>query len=80
MRTRFAIAALIYMMVQGVLFGFGVIAILATPLNAQAATLIPWLVGVSALISAPLSWIIAPRLRSRYHRHGARGMAGQAIS
>jgi hypothetical protein len=68
MRTRLAIAAVLYMMVQGVLFGFGVIAILATPLSANAQTLIPWLVGISALISVPLAWTLAPRLRARFHR------------
>lgn len=71
MRTRIAIAALIYMMVQGVLFGLGVIAIMASPLNAQAQTLIPWLVGVSAIVSVPIAWIIAPRLRARFHRPAA---------
>jgi hypothetical protein len=42
--------------------------------------LMPWVVGVSMLISAPLSWIIAPRLRARFwnpHAHGGTPVARQ---
>lgn len=65
MSVRFQIAALIFMMVQGVLFGVGIVLILATPLAAWAMQLIPALVVVSVGISVPVSWIIAPRLRLR---------------
>lgn len=68
MRTRIAIAALLYMMVQGVLFGVGMVAILASPLAANAQTLIPWMIAATLPISAPIAWMIAPRLRSRYGR------------
>lgn len=71
MSVRFQIAALIYMMVQGVLFGAGVVAILASPLRDQAAILIPALVVVTGAISLPLSWFIAPRLRLRGRRNAA---------
>ncbi len=72
MSVRFQITALIYMMVQGVLFGVGVVAILASPLSDQAAILIPALVVVTGAISLPVSWFIAPHLRLR----GRRGAAG----
>lgn len=70
MSTRLQIAAVVYLMIQGVLFGAGVIFILATPLTAQAPVLIPVLVGVSALIALPLSWFLAPRLRLRFRARG----------
>lgn len=68
MSVRFQIAAMVYMMVQAVLFGAGMIAILATPLAAHAIQLIPPMIAATALISAPISWKIAPRLRARYWR------------
>ncbi|TBW40370.1 hypothetical protein EYW49_04080 [Siculibacillus lacustris] len=60
------IAVLIYMMVQAVLFGIGAIAILATPLAAQAMVLMPWFIGLSFLASIPIAWAVAPRLRARF--------------
>ena len=30
--------------------------------------LMPWVIGVSFVIAAPLSWWLAPRLRARYWR------------
>lgn len=68
MSVRFQIAALIFMMVQGVFFGVGIVLILATPLAVWAMQLIPALVVVSAAISIPVSWMIAPRLRARYRK------------
>lgn len=69
MSTRAYIAGLIGLMVNGLIFGFGVIAILSVPaLSSNAAVLIPALVAI-AFIGAPLiSWYIAPRLRARYWR------------
>ena len=72
MRTRLAIAALVFLMPQGVLFGIGTIVVLATPLAADAMTLLPWVVAVSALVAAPLSWVIAPRMRARNWRERER--------
>ena len=66
MSVRFQIAVLVFMMVQAVLFGIGVLVVLATPLSAFAMQLMPWVVGISGIISLPLSWIIAPRLRARF--------------
>ncbi len=68
MSVRFQIAALIFMMIQGVFFGFGVILILVTPLTAWAMQLIPALVVLSVAVSIPVSWMIAPRLRTRYRK------------
>lgn len=68
MPVRFQIAALIFMMVQGVLFGVGIVTILATPLSAWAMQMIPALVVVTLAISIPVSWMIAPRLRLRHRK------------
>jgi hypothetical protein len=68
MWTRLQIAAMVFMMVQAVLFGMGMVSILATPLNQSAMTLVPWMIALSFIVSAPLSWLIAPRLRQRYWR------------
>lgn len=68
MKTRLAIATLIYMMVQGVLFGAGAVLVLATPLTDFAMTLMPWVVAISSIIAIPIAWIIAPRMRARYWR------------
>ena len=71
MSVRLQLTALVYLMVQAVLFGVAVLLVLATPLQAYAMTAMPWAIGLSALISAPVSWFIAPRLRARYWREHA---------
>jgi len=71
MYVRVQIAALVFMMVQAVLFGTGAILVLATPLTAYAMQLMPWVVVVSAVIALPLSWMLAPRLRLRYANRAA---------
>jgi len=71
MRTRFAIAALIYPMIQAVLFGIGLGILLIAPVPAaEMLDAIWWMIGVTFLISAPLAWGMAPwlRLRDRPHR------------
>jgi hypothetical protein len=68
-RTRVAIAALIYSMTNAVLFGAGIVPVLAVPaLSAHAAILIPAVVVASLVLAAPLAWLLAPRLRARYWR------------
>jgi len=47
-------------------------------LNAMAMQLIPWVVGVAAILSLPISWLIAPRLRARYWRE--KGIKSDFIS
>ena len=78
MSVRFQIAAMVYMMTQAVMFGIGAVLVLATPLAAQAMTLMPAVTIVTAIASAPLAWALAPRLRARFWRE--RGASGDAIS
>lgn len=69
MRTRIWIAAIIFPIVNAVLFGIGITALLAIPaLSEQASTLFPLVVAASFVITAPISWFMAPRLRARYWR------------
>jgi hypothetical protein len=78
MSTRLQISALVFMMVQAVMFGAGLVAVLLSPLKFQAMTAIPVMIAVSFVASAPLAWLIAPRLRQRYWR--SRGTGGDIIS
>ena len=57
-------ALVIYMMVQGCMFGVAIVALLTSRVLTDAIQLTPWIIGVTALASAPVSWLIAPRLRS----------------
>ena len=67
MRTRLWIAALIYPVVNAVLFGMGVIPMLSIDALAdQASILFPFMVVGSLIIAVPIAWMIAPRLRLRY--------------
>lgn len=66
MRTRFAIAALIWPMIQGVLFGLGMVALLIGGLEAsELMTAVWWMIGVTFVIAVPIAWFLAPRLRLR---------------
>lgn len=79
MSVRFQISAMVFMMVQAVLFGAGLLVILLTPsLNAHAMSTLPEMIGLSLVPSAIIAWMIAPRLRARYWR--ARGVSHDAIS
>lgn len=66
MSTKFLVAALIYPMVQAVMFGAGFIGVLLSPWPAAGG--IPVMVLATALASAPVSWLIAPRLMLRFNR------------
>lgn len=69
--TRLMVAALVYPMVQAVLFGAGLIVALVAAPPSGAQWSIPLVVVVTALISLPASWFIAPRLMARHqHRTG----------
>jgi hypothetical protein len=57
---------MVFMMVQAVLFGIGMVSILVTSLSENAMTLVPWMIAGSFIVSAPLAWLIAPRLQLRY--------------
>jgi hypothetical protein len=66
---RVQLAVLIYGMTNAVLFGAGIILVLAVPmLSANAGLWIPLIVAVSFVVAAPIAWEIAPRLRARYGR------------
>lgn len=67
--ARVRVAALIFSMVNAVVFGAGIVAILTIPaLAAHASFWIPALVLASFLLSPPLSWFLAPRMMLRYTR------------
>ncbi|MBL8547774.1 MAG: hypothetical protein JNL81_15005 [Hyphomonadaceae bacterium] len=68
MSVRLRITSIIFMMVQGVLFGIGTIVVLATPLKAHAAYLIPAVILISLALSGPIAWKIAPLMRSAHQR------------
>jgi len=73
MKTRFWIAAMIFPVVNAVLFGVGTIPLLSIAVLAeQASTLFPYVVAGSFLLAAPIAWLIAPRLRLRYWRERER--------
>jgi hypothetical protein len=78
MSVRIQIAALVFMMVQAVLFGAGAVAILLSPLRDQAAFYMPLMIAVTMLVAAVFSWKIAPRLQMRYWRR--RGVDHDVIS
>lgn len=69
MRTNFAIAAVIYPMVQAVLFGMGLLGLLMVGAPSEA---FPGVIAATFVAAAPLALLIAPRLRSRAwrRRHG----------
>ena len=68
-KIRTQLAALIFTMINAVLFGAGLITVLTVPtLSAQASILIPAVVVASFVLAAPIAWLIAPRLRARYWR------------
>ena len=69
MKTRLWITAILFPMVNAVLFGVGIIALLSIPaLSGKVDLLFTPVVIASFVIAAPLSWFIAPRLRARYWR------------
>ncbi len=67
--TRFRIAALIYSMVNALIFGLGLVVVLTVPsLSADAAIWVPLVVVSSLALAVPVAWWLAPRLRARYGR------------
>lgn len=68
MSIRLQIAAMLFMMIQAVLFFTVALFVLLSPLSRNAMTLMPWVVGMTVLQSIPLSWWLAPRLRARTWR------------
>lgn len=71
MSVRLQIAAMLFMMIQAVLFFAGLLLVLLTPLARDAMALLPWVVTATTIVALPLSWWLAPRLRSTtWQRHG----------
>ncbi len=68
-KTRAGIAALVYTMVNAVMFGATLTTVLAVPyFSAHAEIGIGAAVLVSLVAAAPVAWLIAPRLRARTWR------------
>ena len=68
-RARLRVAALIFTMVNAVVFGVGLVTVLTTPVLAQHGFFwIPAIVVSSFVISPPLSWLIAPMMMQRFIR------------
>jgi hypothetical protein len=66
------ITAVIYMMVNAVLFGIGATVLLSVPSLATQATPLLWVVVVMSFVLAlPIAYFLAPRLRARYQRQEA---------
>ena len=63
--ARLRVAALIYCIVNAVIFGVGAIVILSLP-ALNAFFWIPAVVGSSFVLSAPLAWFIAPWMMMRF--------------
>lgn len=80
-KTRAGIAALVYLMVDAVMFNVGLVAVLMVPyFRANAASGIVAAVVASLLLAASVSWLLAPHLRSRrqqsrvIHAYARRGI------
>lgn len=66
-QARLRVAAVIFLMVNAVVFGVGLITVLMTPALAQHAFFwIPAIIVASFVVSAPLSWFIAPLMMMRF--------------
>ena len=66
-QARLRVTALIYLIVNAVVFGVGLILVLMTPtLDQHAFFWIPAIIVTSFALSAPLSWFIAPFMMLRF--------------
>ena len=66
-RARLRVATLIFTMVNAVVFGVGLVAVLTTPMLAQHLFFwIPAIVIGSFVVSPPLAWFIAPMMMQRF--------------
>lgn len=72
MSTRAYIAAMLFLMINAVVFGAGAVAVLSIPsLNDHAAVLLPVVVVASFAISPFVAWFLAPTLRMRWQQRQA---------
>jgi hypothetical protein len=66
-QARLRVAALIYLIVNAVVFGVGLISVLMTPTLAQHAFFwIPAIIVISFALSASVAWFIAPSMMMRF--------------
>lgn len=73
MRKRLMLSAVVFPMVNAVLFGVGAVAVLSF-FEAAAGDLMPAVVAASFVLAAPISWLIAPSLSIRLsHQLGLSG-------
>ncbi len=67
MGNRLVLTALMFVLVQSVLMGVGLLVILTVPaLSAHTLQYILPMVGGTAVVSIVASWILAPHLRARF--------------
>lgn len=72
MSTESYITLVLSLVINSLLFGSTAVVILATPaLATNAATLIPFAVAASILLTAPIAVALAPRVRLRNQRVAA---------
>jgi hypothetical protein len=67
MSKRVTLAAIVYPMVNAVLFGAGAAAVL-TAAPANLPTLLAAVIVASFVLAAPISWLIAPKLSLQLSR------------
>ena len=66
-QARLRVTALIYLIVNAVIFGVGIIPVLMIPALAQHSFFwIPAVIVTSFVLSAPLAWLIAPFMMMRF--------------
>jgi hypothetical protein len=64
---RMRVAALIFSMVNAVLFGLGLILVLSVrSLSENAFFLIPLVIVASFVLSPPIAWLLAPTMMQRF--------------
>ena len=68
-RARARVAALIFSMINAVIFGAGLVTVLTVPaLAAHASFWIPAVIVTSFLLSPPIAWLLAPMMMMRFLR------------
>ena len=67
MSKRFTLAAIIYPMVNAVLFGAGAVAVLSLA-PANLPILLVAVIVASFVVAVPISWLIAPKLSLQLSR------------
>lgn len=67
MSRHMQLAAVLYPMVNAVLFGLGAVVVL-TMFVSQAALLLPIVIAASFIVAVPIAWLIAPRMSLKLSR------------